>query len=213
MLARGAVLSVRGEANLKLLQLKPQRPGQRFQAHRSKALAAVDPPVRMPDSKTAPEAAVAQHTQTPRVQNATACTVVNTASRVAHRLCAAYSASYAARRCQTSHGVTLHTARGRWTQRPWLGRHPCAQQPYLQVARHLGRQLLGVQRNLRVEVDIGGVLQLLLLLTDGCHDRRVAVAHAHGHNPSYCLLWWGLGLRLVSQCSKQGVATLPQRSS
>lgn len=69
---------------------------------------------------------------------------------------------------------------------------------YLEVSRHLVRQLLGILCYLVVEVDGGGVLQQLVLLVDSCNHLGVAVTNAHGHDACK-------GLRVCEGCRIVGV--------
>ena len=55
---------------------------------------------------------------------------------------------------------------------------------HLQVAGHPGREVAGIFRDAGVEVDRGRVLEDFVLPVDGGHDLRMAVAHAHRHDPA-----------------------------
>jgi hypothetical protein len=55
---------------------------------------------------------------------------------------------------------------------------------YLQISGHPVGELLGIFRNLVVQVDGGGVLQACALLLYRCDYLWVAVSDAHRHNAS-----------------------------
>lgn len=67
---------------------------------------------------------------------------------------------------------------------------------YLEVPWHPIGQLLGVLRNLVVEIDGGGVLQELVLLVHSLHHVGMAVAHADRDDASE-------SLRCSSWCNKR----------
>ena len=60
----------------------------------------------------------------------------------------------------------------------------------LEVARQAVGELLGVHRDLVVQVDGRRVLQPPALLVHGAHHLRVAVAHADGHDARKRLQRW-----------------------
>ncbi len=58
---------------------------------------------------------------------------------------------------------------------------------HIQLSRQLGSQLLCILRNLIVEVDVGGVLEQMVLPVHCLNNLRVAMTHTHSDNASKCL--------------------------
>lgn len=67
---------------------------------------------------------------------------------------------------------------------------------HLEVARHLVCQLFSILSNLVVEVDVGGVLQEVILPIYCRHNLGMTVSHTDCHNPSK-------GLQTVQACGMQ----------
>jgi len=68
-----------------------------------------------------------------------------------------------------------------------LAAHTKGCRTHIQLSRQLGGQLLCILCNLIVEVDVGGVLEQMVLPVHCLNNLRVAMTHTHCDNPSKCL--------------------------
>ena len=62
-----------------------------------------------------------------------------------------------------------------------------ARNAYFEIPWHFVCELLCILCNLIVQVDVGGVLQQVVLPVHCCHHFRMTVSHTDCHNPSKSL--------------------------